>query len=230
MKKENQPLNTTTPSSTDTCALTRYYSARAPQYDEVYLKPERQADLREIEQWLPTRFVGADLLEIACGTGYWTQFIARTANSIVAIDAAEETLQIAGERVPDAHVRFTLGDAYAPETGERHCNAAFAGFWFSHVPAQRRAEFVRTLCALLPAGSKVVFIDNRYVEGSSSPIVEHDQFGNTYQLRKLADGSTHQIVKNFPTEDELIASIASAGSEPLFKTWEFFWAVEFTVA
>ena len=36
-------------------AMQGYYAARAPEYDRVYLKPERQADLRAIEAWLPAR-------------------------------------------------------------------------------------------------------------------------------------------------------------------------------
>jgi len=72
-----------------------YYAARAAEYDTVYLKPERQADLRQIERWLPGVFVHRSVLEIACGTGYWTQFLAPVCTSIVAIDAAPETLRIA---------------------------------------------------------------------------------------------------------------------------------------
>ena len=62
-----------------------YYAARAPEYDSVYRKPERQADLRAIEQWVPSRFVAARVLEIACGTGYWTQFIAPVALHVTRI-------------------------------------------------------------------------------------------------------------------------------------------------
>ena len=52
--------------------LQSYYASRAPEYDEVYRKPERQADLRSIERWLPPHFSGVAMLEVACGTGYWT--------------------------------------------------------------------------------------------------------------------------------------------------------------
>jgi demethylmenaquinone methyltransferase/2-methoxy-6-polyprenyl-1,4-benzoquinol methylase len=61
-----------------------YYAARAPAYDSVYMKPERQTDLRAIEQWVASRFVAARVLEIACGTGYWTQFIAPVALQVLA--------------------------------------------------------------------------------------------------------------------------------------------------
>ena len=49
--------------------MKEYYAARAKEYDQIYAKPERQADLRLVEQWLPVRFEGARVLEIAAGTG-----------------------------------------------------------------------------------------------------------------------------------------------------------------
>ncbi|MGI9153857.1 MAG: class I SAM-dependent methyltransferase, partial [Rubrivivax sp.] len=75
--------------------LRAYYAARAAEYDRVYLKPERQADLRQIEAWLPARFAGRRVLDVACGTGYWTRFIAPAAAEMLALDAAPETLDIA---------------------------------------------------------------------------------------------------------------------------------------
>src|SRR5688572_32916865 len=91
-----------------------YYAARAGEYDAVYTKPERQSDLRQIEHWLPSVLRGRRILEIACGTGYWTQFLAPVASSILAIDSAEETLRIARERVSSETVSFAIGDAYSP--------------------------------------------------------------------------------------------------------------------
>ena len=205
-----------------------YYAARAAEYDAVYGKPERQPDLREIEQWLPSAFHGRHILEIACGTGYWTRFLAPVAASIVAIDSAEETLRIARERAAFANVTFALGDAYAPNQAGGPFNAAFAGFWFSHVPRERLAEFLRVLHSTLEPGAKVVFLDNRFVEGSSSAIAERDEHGNTYQLRKLNDGSTHRVLKNFPSEAELHALVPT-GCTPRFTSWSYFWAFEYCV-
>ena len=65
--------------------LAAYYAARAAEYDRVYLKPERQDDLRQIEDWLPGRFDGKHVLELACGTGWWTRLIAPRAASVLAV-------------------------------------------------------------------------------------------------------------------------------------------------
>lgn len=207
-----------------------YYAARAPEYDGIYLKPERQADLRAIESWLPSLFAGARVLEIACGTGYWTQFLAPVAASILAVDSAPETMAIAKNRVSNDKVHFLVGDAYAlPQRSEKF-DAAFAGFWFSHVPKQRQKAFLAGLNASLRPGARIVLLDNRYVEGSSSPISERDGDGNTYQTRSLADGSTHRVLKNFPSEQELIALVGKSGQSASFKCWQYYWAFEYVVA
>jgi demethylmenaquinone methyltransferase/2-methoxy-6-polyprenyl-1,4-benzoquinol methylase len=65
---------------------------------------------------------------------------------------------------------------------------------------------------------------------SSSPIAEADAEGNTFQMRKLKDGSTHRVLKNFPTEEELNRSLASAGTQGKLTTWEYFWAFEYVAS
>ena len=214
--------------STPEESMQGYYAARAPEYDAIYRKPERQSDLRAIERWLPPKFAGARVLEIACGTGYWTQFIAPVAQHVTALDAAPETLAIAKSRVPGTNVAFVVGDAYDPPRGENY-DAAFCGFWFSHVPKARQHAFLAALNEALRPGARIVMLDNRYVEGSSTPVTEHDADGNGYQSRKLADGSTHRVLKNFPTEAELESLAADLGERPAFTVWDYYWAFEYLV-
>jgi ubiquinone/menaquinone biosynthesis C-methylase UbiE len=204
-----------------------YYAARAPEYDAVYRKPERQADLRDIEHWVSQAFLGASVFEIACGTGYWTQFIAQVATRIVALDSAVETIEIARKRMPGAKVEFVVGDAYSPPALAGTFNAAFAGFWFSHVPISRWREFLLGLNAVLGPNSKVVLLDNRFVPGSSSAISEQDAEGNTYQNRQLRDGSSHRVLKNFPSELDLRAIAAEVGSSIELIQWEYYWALKY---
>jgi len=206
-----------------------YYAARAREYDDIYSKPERQVDLRAIESWLPPLFSKARVLEIACGTGYWTQFIAPSAAHTVAVDTSPETLDIARSRVPEGKVTFLVGDAYALPSGLGEFDAAFAGFWFSHVPKGRRQEFLRGLHARLVPGARVVLLDNLYVEGSSSPIAETDGDGNSFQVRKLKDGSTHRVLKNFPSRAELESSVGILGGSGALTTWQHFWAFVYAV-
>lgn len=226
-------------------AMQTYYAARAAEYDRIYQKPERQGDLRAIEAWLPPHFAGKNVVEVACGTGYWTQFIAPVAWHVVAVDAAPETMEIAKTRGGMGAVQFVTGDAYALQAapavaglaegaegaggaeGARQFDAAFAGFWYSHVPKARQPAFLKGLCSVLKPGSKVLLLDNRFVAGSSSPISDTDADGNTYQTRPLDDGSSHRVLKNFPTDAELLASVASLGEQARVTQWPYFWALVF---
>ena len=81
--------------SADACYLGEYYAERAAEYDEVYRKPERQEDLAKLRQLLPPLVAGKRVLEVAAGTGYWTQVLANSAAAITATDLNAETIAIA---------------------------------------------------------------------------------------------------------------------------------------
>jgi len=208
-----------------TQGLRGYYASRAPEYDAIYAKPERQADLRKLEALLPSLFQGARVLDVACGTGYWMPFIAREAVSVTGVDINLETLERAMERTypPGGAVDFVVADAWAlPDTlGE--FDAAFCGFWWSHIPVLDRRRFFAGLKRRLRPGAPVVLLDNRYVPGSSTPIVERDAVGNTWQLRRLQDGSEHRVLKNFPEETSLLADLNAYGVEARYLELEYYW-------
>jgi demethylmenaquinone methyltransferase/2-methoxy-6-polyprenyl-1,4-benzoquinol methylase len=208
--------------------LHAYYAARAREYDAIYAKPERQSDLRQLEAWLPAVFAGRTVLEIACGTGYWTQFIAPAAAHVVAIDASTEVLAIARTRVPPARVDLRVGDAYLPPRGA--FSGSFAGFWLSHVPRKRLREFLRGLHAVLAPGARVVWLDNRYVEGSSTPLSRRDAQGNSYQQRRLDDGSVHEVLKNFPTRDEAIMLLGPRARDVEWIDHEHYWILSYLLS
>lgn len=213
----------------DETPLRDYYAARAPEYERVYAKPERQADLRAIERWVPGVFEGRRVLEVACGTGYWTPFIASAAATVLAIDAAPETLRIARAKAVPATVEFAFGDAYAlPRTGQRF-DGGFAGFWFSHVPRSRWRAFLDGFHAALVPGAVVVLLDNLFVAGSTA-IAAVDDDGNAYQDRALSDGSTHRVLKNFPVEAELRAALGGAADDVRYLAWPHYWALQYTLA
>ena len=175
-----------------------YYKRRAAYYERVYHKPERQDDLRAMEAWIAAPFAGRDVLEIACGTGWWTLFAARDAKSWLATDLNPETMEVARAKALPPSVRFATVDAYTlAELGTQRFDAAFAGCWWSHVPLQRLPGWLETLHGRLDSGARVVFLDNSYVQTSSTPLTHSDAEGNTYQTRTLDDGSVHEVLKNF---------------------------------
>ena len=206
-----------------------YYAARAKEYDKIYTKPERQQDLRAIEHWLPSKFAQCDVLEVAAGTGYWTQFIAPATRRVVALDASDETLSIAKTRPGVATVDWVVGDAYDMSLGEQKFDAVFAGFWFSHIPLEKLPGYLNDLNRFLKPGARVIFLDNLYVQGNSTPLSDRDAAGNTYQTRPLADGSTHKVLKNYPTELGLSDLVSSFSRKFSYTTWQYYWAFDYRV-
>ena len=72
-------------------------------------------------------------------------------------------------------------------------------------------------------------MDNLFVPGSSTPISRTDGEGNTWQTRKLDDGSTHEVLKNFPTEERLLDQIAGVGVNGRYVPLEYYWLFSFEV-
>ncbi len=211
--------------------LQAYYARRADSYERIYAKPERQAELRTLEAWLPGCFAGRHVLEIACGTGWWTPHGARDAASWLATDLNPETLAVARRKSVPAHVRFAIADAYTLDgLPARPFDAAFAGFWWSHVPIARLPSWLALLHARLQPGACVVMLDNRHVEGSSTPISRRDARGNSYQLRRLDDGSVHEVLKNFPTRDAVLALLAGTARQTEWVEHPHYWTLRYQLA
>src|SRR5215217_7898476 len=79
-------------------AMRAYYRERAPEYDLLYAVPAYQDDLATLRGWLEPHVVGASVLEVAAGTGYWTEAAAPFARAITATDCNAETLAVAARR------------------------------------------------------------------------------------------------------------------------------------
>jgi SAM-dependent methyltransferase len=241
-----------TPEPDITESMRDYYAQRAAYYERVYFKPERQDDLRAIEAWLPAQFAGRRVLEIACGTGWWTQHGARDALSWLATDLNPETLAVARSKPMPPSVRLarldaytfaelhelTLGAAAAPGAapfdaagaeGRRPFDAAFAGCWWSHVPLARLPGWLNLLHGQLQSGARVVMLDNRFVPTSSTPLSRRDEAGNTYQQRPLDDGSTHEVLKNFPTPEEALALLGPRAQDAQWVAYPHYWVLSYTL-
>lgn len=206
-----------------------YYSARAAEYERIYAKPERQADLVVLKEAVASALEGLAVLEIACGTGYWTQYIATSARSVHAVDLAEEPLALARAKgLPRERVSWGRADAMVLPASLGTYQAAFAGFWWSHVPRRQIPRCLASLHARLEPGATVVLVDNLYVAGSSTLHTAPDAGGDTYQLRDLDDGSRHHVIKNFPSEAELRSSLAPVAHGIEYRPMRYYWLLQYT--
>lgn len=210
--------------SESACSLGDYYRERAAEYDAVYAKPERQPDQARLRQLLPGLVAGQRVLEIAAGTGYWTQYLATTAKSVMATDLNAETLAIAAQReYGPAEVSLRVADAYQLDAVPGEFDAVFCGFWWSHV---LRADIPRFLAGIrdrVGPGGQLILLDNRYVEGSNHPVTRAGPNGDTYQQRKLADGSEYEVLKNFPSQSQLAADLDGVATGLDWTALDYFW-------
>jgi demethylmenaquinone methyltransferase/2-methoxy-6-polyprenyl-1,4-benzoquinol methylase len=210
--------------------MERYYSKRAAEYEKIYDKPERQRELDWLRRRIPQLLAGRTVLEVACGTGYWTQFIARTAHRVHACDINESVLEIAADKpIPKDRVHFFKADAVALEGVPEGCDAAFAGFWWSHVKKSGIDQFVANLSRRLAPGALVVVLDNQFAEGSSTPISRRDAEGNSYQMRHLANGEEYEVLKNFPSPAELAEAVRPVAREAHLEALTYYWLLVFTL-
>ena len=209
--------------------MAEYYARRAGEFELVYQKPEREAELLKLRQLVEQSFADKRVLEVASGTGYWTSILARSAASVLAVDINEEVLEIArSKQLDSSKVQFRIGDVYELDPGTLGAfDAAFIGFWWSHVPKERLTHFLSRLQSCLDPGAFVMSIDNSFHASSSTPISRSDDFGNHYQLRTLQDGSCFEVIKNFPSESELRASVEPIACNVEVMFMQYYWVMNF---
>ena len=185
--------------------LTTYYNDRATEYDKVYKIPEEHEDLLMSTELFQKIFTNKSVLEIACGTGYWTEQISKTANSIFATDINKAVIDIAKARQFNNNVTFQVVDMNSLSTNKKF-DGLFGGFIWSHILLQDIDIFLLKLKDLINENGEIVFIDSKQVAGTNHDkkrITRIDQYGNTFQTRALENGTTYEVLKNFPTKQLL---------------------------
>jgi ubiquinone/menaquinone biosynthesis C-methylase UbiE len=202
-----------------------YYRERASEYDKFYEVPERYDDLVHLRTWLAEQVRGRTILEVAAGTGYWTEVAASVAKAITVTDINAEMLAIAAKRPLGPHASLLTADAYALPEFATTFDAGMAHLWWSHVEKQRRQEFLSHFVARLQPRAILVMIDQNYVEGLSGPVSRRDGWGNQYAVRKLENGMIFEIIKNYPNDEELRDSLAGHCEDVRITRLRHFWAL-----
>ncbi len=198
-----------------------YYQARATEYDQWFFRqgrydqgPEQNvrwfAELEQIQQALAAFAPNGRVLELACGTGLWTEQLAQHAQSITAVDAAPEMLALNRRRLGGANVQYVQADLFAWQPDTQY-DVVFFSFWLSHVPPDRFDDFwSRVRAALRPSG-RVFFIDSRYEPSATATDQRLKNPDSTTVQRRLNDGQEFEIVKIFYEPDRLASRLADLG-------------------
>lgn len=186
--------------------MIKYYRDRAGEYEQIYewRDPHRQEEQDRLGEELKQAFRGRNVLDIGCGTGYWTERVSETAERIMGIDINEAVLEIAGSKTYGCPTEFRQIDAYIMDFPPDTFTGALASFWLSHVHREDVDGWIEHMHSVLAPGARVFIADNTYIEGVGGRLVAKEGDPNTYKLRTLNDGSQHLIVKNYFTAEELV--------------------------
>ena len=202
----------------------QFYAKSASNHERIYDRPERCDDLAAMHQHVDDTLRGHTVLELACGTGYWTRIIAAVADKVVATDINPDMIALANLRkLPSDKVSLRVADAWnlPPDIGD--FTAVFIGCWWSHVKREEQEKFLAQLKARVGKDMFVVLLDDAYVEGSSDTVARTDHEGNTYHIRTAPDGERYEIPKTYPSDSALRKKLATSVREIRIVRLEYYW-------
>ena len=197
-----------------------YYDRRANEYDATSA-PEGDALARQglrLERALRDFCPEGRVLEMACGTGTWTQRLIRYADGMTALDSSAEMIRLARTKIGDAEVRFITADVFSWRPDQTYDVVFFAN-WLSHVPETRFETFWSLVSRCLNAGGRVFFVDESRDAWRKEEFLE-----DNLVLRRLGDGSAHRVIKIFWDPSDLQARLrAMKWDSRVESTGDFIW-------
>jgi SAM-dependent methyltransferase len=198
-----------------------YYEARAPEYDDWYLRRGRyargpihdaawNAELDAAGRWLDGLPIQGEIVELAAGTGWWSPLLA-SKGELFLYDGTPGPLERARERLVAHQLRahLHLRDAWAEP--DRAVDAVFTGFWLSHVPRDRLDAFLGIVRRWLRPGGTFAFIDSQFDPQSSAG--DHPAPADDASVRRLDDGREFTVIKVYYAPTDLEAALTRAGLE-----------------
>jgi len=214
-----------------------YYRARAPEYD-AWANREGEFDRghdnrawhvekRRLATALRRFSPSGHVLEIAGGTGQWTEQLLRHTPLLTVLDAAPEALAENRKRTSryTTMIEYHLGDVFTWEPPERY-DVVFFSYWLSHVPPEYFAGFWKQVDRFLKPDGRVFLIDNLPTDAAKELDPEHPADDQGSVLRPAPDGSLYRVWKVLWSPEELRSMLSDLGWRfDVFPTGEYFlWA------
>ncbi len=187
-------------------SIVEYYRARAPEYEQIYYRevPERRREIDDQCEYVKQISKNKTVLDLACGTSYWTKVAAESAIEIVATDIAAEMISQAKSKKYNCPVGFMVSDLYHLPFKPSSFDLIIFGFWLSHEPKQNYSVLFDSITAPLIPGGCIWMIDNNPpAEGPRSDSLGTDEHGNNLKSRRLQNGDEYIILKNYFSKEEL---------------------------
>jgi len=207
-----------------TTQLAQYYAQLGDTVEDIYLEPDMDEDIDDMSIHLGTLLAGHTVLELGCGTGYWTEIVAESAASVLALDINANLVDIARERgMPEGKVSFRVADALDLPDDIGKFSAVLVSFLWSHLTKGEQEKMLATLKKRLGKDVLLVILDESFVEGFSETTARTDAEGTTWEIQTLADGTRFELPKSYPSDSALRKRLGNVGKEIKIERVEFFW-------
>lgn len=204
--------------------VARYYASSTQAADAALARAERANDLSRVRERVAQLVRGQTVLELACGTGYWTEVIAAAADKVLATDILDEMLERAQtRRFPEGKVAFRRVDGLDLPDDLGPFSCVFIGFWWSHLKRDEQDALLGQLRARLGHDVMLILLDDAYVEGSSTTIARTDAQGNTYEIVAAPDGERFELPKNYPADSALRKRLGAEVREIRIERLTYYW-------
>lgn len=193
-----------------------YYRARAEEYDAsvkgIGRAVAQPVDAEANEEWkhivkeLHALTPVDNVLELACGTGIWTQELMQISRSITALDASPEMIEINRAKTGDMGIEYQCVDLFEWEPVKQY-DLVFFAFWLSHVLPSHLSTFLNKIASATKPGGRVFMID----EPKSDRNISGANVEGVYQQRMLRDGRSFRIVKVYYAPQEIELELLKQG-------------------
>lgn len=193
-----------------------YYRARAAEFDASVrtMAPPPGSDL--LLRLGPFERV----LELACGTGIWTQMLLSIGREVTALDAAPEMIEQNARKLDSPRVHYQIADLFAWEPMCEY-DLVFFAFWLSHVPPDALDAYLQRVRRAVRPGGSLVIVDR----AALIPSDELARLDSIRVRRQLVDGRSFTIVTVPCDPDDVARRLGLLGFDvevvPLGDTWFF---------
>jgi len=204
--------------------VAKYYALLGEAVEDKYLEPDMDEDIDDMSIHLGTLLAGHTVLELGCGTGFWTEVVAESAASVTALDINANLVDIARERgMPEGKVSFRVADALDLPEDIGKFTAVLVSFLWSHLNKKEQEQLLATLKKRLGKDVLLVLLDDSFVEGFSETIARTDADGTTYEILTSPEGERIEVPKSYQSDSALRKRLGNVGKEIKIERVEFFW-------
>ena len=208
-----------------------YYRKRAPEYEQAYFRdnPARQKELASLYDVSKRTLAGRNVLDLACGTGFWTRIVSEKAASIVGIDINKSTLLEAKKKTYRCRAQFIRSDFFDLPFSRDFFDGLMATYVVSHVRRQDLDRLGETVRRVVKSGSPAFICDNNPICEMIPGLIWDDSHINSYKKRRLENGEEYMILKNYYDREELVSIFKKWGKVEKLLFNEYYWAVVLTL-